>query len=125
MAHLLRSCLTLAATAGLLWAGTGPSVTQTMQDVPGAQVPSARMPGAQVPPANVCGTRDALVKKLASEFKENQAAVGMLHETAILEVFVSEQGTWTILATGTDGKSCVLAAGQDWETAIHAIGQGA
>lgn len=121
MAHLLKSCLTVAATAGLLWAGTGPSNTQTMQIAPGSQ----NSPTLQGAPANVCGTRDALVKKLASEFKENQAAVGMLHETAILEVFVSEQGTWTILATGTDGKSCVLAAGQDWETAITAIGQGA
>ena len=76
-------------------------------------------------PANVCGTRDVLVEKLSNEFKENQAAVGMLHDTAILEVFVSEQGSWTILATGTDGRSCVLAAGRDWETAITAIGQGA
>ena len=30
-------------------------------------------------------------------------------------VFVSGNGTWTIIATGTDGKSCLLSAGKDWQ----------
>jgi hypothetical protein len=84
---------------------------------------SAQTSNEPVGATNVCGERNDLVQRLSAEFKENQAAVGMLHETAILEVFVSDVGSWTILATGTDGRSCVLAAGQDWETAITSIGK--
>jgi hypothetical protein len=64
-----------------------------------------------------CGPRADIVAKLAQEFKENQQAVGFVNENAVLEVFVSGTGSWTIIATGTDGKSCLLSAGQDWESA--------
>ena len=60
-----------------------------------------------------CGPRADIVAKLAQEFKENQQAVGFVNENAVLEVFVSGNGSWTIIATGTDGKSCLLSAGQE------------
>lgn len=109
MAHFLKTCLLTAAIAG----GVLTASAQT------STAPTA------APNADVCGSRTVLVERLLSEFKENQAAVGTLHENAILEVFVSDQGSWTILATGTDGRSCVLAAGQDFEIALAAIGTGA
>ncbi len=109
MAHFLKTCLLTAAIAG----GVLTANAQTNTNV---------NPGAAT---DVCGARNVLVERLLSEFKENQAAVGTLHESAILEVFVSDQGTWTILATGTDGRSCVLAAGENFEIALAAIGQGA
>jgi hypothetical protein len=115
MARRLRIGLRLAALTGMMLAA-GVQSSQTEGSLDNPQLGN---------PTNVCGTRDVLVEKLSNEFQENQAAVGMLHDTAILEVFVSEQGSWTILATGTDGQSCVLAAGKNWETAITAIGQGA
>lgn len=105
MAHFLKTCLLTAALAG------------------GALTASAQSPNPGT--TDVCGSRDVLVDRLLSEFKESQAAVGTLHDQAILEVFVSDQGSWTILATGTDGRSCVLAAGQDFEIALTAIGVGA
>lgn len=110
MAHLLKTCLLTAAIFG-------GALTASAQ--------SPTMPSPDNPTADVCGSRTVLVERLLSEFKENQAAVGTLHENAILEVFVSPEGTWTILATGTDGRSCVLAAGQDFEIALTAIGVGA
>ena len=64
-----------------------------------------------------CGPRAQIVQKLGDEYKENQQAVGYVNESAVLEVFVSAKGTWTILATGTDGNSCLLSAGKDWEEA--------
>jgi hypothetical protein len=63
-----------------------------------------------------CGPRDEIVAKLAHEFHESQQAVGFVNENAVLEVFVSGNGTWTIIATGTDGKSCLLSAGKGWES---------
>ena len=61
-----------------------------------------------------CADRAEMVKSLADKFKENPQAVGAVNGNAVIEVFVSENGSWTILATGTDGKSCVLSAGEGW-----------
>jgi hypothetical protein len=64
-----------------------------------------------------CAPRDEIVQKLSSDFSESQQAVGVVNDKAVLEVFVSGNGTWTIIATGTDGMSCVVSAGQDWDDA--------
>jgi hypothetical protein len=65
----------------------------------------------------ICAPRAQIVQKLNHDFKENQQAVGVVNDKAVLEVYVSGQGTWTIIASGTDGNSCVLSAGQDWDGA--------
>jgi hypothetical protein len=41
----------------------------------------------------VCGPRAQIVEKLADQFKESQQAVGVVNDKAILEVYVSGQGT--------------------------------
>ncbi|WP_280800260.1 MULTISPECIES: hypothetical protein [unclassified Mesorhizobium] len=38
----------------------------------------------------------------------------------MLEIFVSDQGTWTILATDTHGQSCIITAGEGWDGATMA-----
>ncbi|MGY6707930.1 MAG: hypothetical protein ACXIVF_06345 [Rhizobiaceae bacterium] len=65
---------------------------------------------------NMCGERDRIVGELEQHFQENVTAVGMVDDNAVVEVFVSDSGTWTIIATGTDGMSCVLSAGEGWES---------
>jgi hypothetical protein len=67
-----------------------------------------------------CGTRAEIVKKLSEEFKEAPQSVGVVNQDAVVEVCVSENGSWTIIASGTDGKSCVLSSGEDWETNVLA-----
>ena len=62
-----------------------------------------------------CGPRNDIVAKLSKDFKEQPNAVGMVNGSAVLEVFVSDSGSWTILATGTDGNSCLLSAGEGWQ----------
>ena len=81
-------------------------------------------PAATTTEANLCAERTEMVKSLAEQFKENPAAVGVINPSAVIEVFVSQDGSWTILATGTDGKSCVLSAGFGWETNVLALGEG-
>ena len=81
-------------------------------------------PAATTTTANFCAERTEMVKSLAEQFKENPAAVGVINPSAVVEVFVSPDGSWTILATGTDGKSCVLSAGVGWETNVLALGEG-
>jgi len=77
-------------------------------------------------PANsFCADRAEMVKSLADKFKENPTAVGQIDGSAVIEVFVSEKGSWTILATGTDGKSCVVSAGDGFQFNVAALGEGA
>ena len=64
---------------------------------------------------NLCGARVDIVAKLNQHFQESLTAVGMVDKNAVLEVFVSGDGTWTIIATGTDGNSCVLSSGEGWQ----------
>ena len=74
-------------------------------------------PAALAQDENTCGPRSQIVDKLGSEFKERQQAVGYVNDKAVLELFVSGRGTWTLIATGTDGNSCLLSAGKDWDEA--------
>lgn len=64
----------------------------------------------------LCGNRTDIVRSLGDQFHEKQRAVGVVDSNAILEVFVSTAGTWTIIATGTDGKSCLVTSGEGWDS---------
>ncbi len=74
---------------------------------------------------DTCGARNEIVKNLSAQFKEAPEAVGMVDQSAVVEVFVSDAGTWTIIATGTDGNSCVLSAGEGWESKDFVAGRSA
>ena len=41
--------------------------------------------------------------------------MGTVNEDRYMQLFVSQQGSWTILVTKTDGQACIVAAGQNWE----------
>ena len=60
--------------------------------------------------------RAELVQSLSDKYKEAPTAVGQIDGTAVIEVFVSDKGSWTILATGTDGRSCVVFGGRGFRT---------
>lgn len=62
-----------------------------------------------------CAQRNNIVNTLDSQYKESPRAIGLVSKEAVLEVFVSETGTWTVVVTNPEGVSCVLAAGQSWE----------
>jgi hypothetical protein len=80
---------------------------------------------AQAPAQEFCAARTEMVKSLSDKYREAPAAVGQVSGEAVIEVFVSDKGTWTILATGTDGQSCVVSAGENWEINVAALGDGA
>ena len=62
-----------------------------------------------------CGSHDALTKSLGTKFKEARRVIGVVNAKAVMEIFMSPQGTWTVLVTDTTGTACVIAAGQDWQ----------
>lgn len=64
---------------------------------------------------SVCGDRAKVVSGLAEKYQEVPAAFGIIEEKNLLEVLVSGTGSWTILVTRPDGRTCIAAAGQSWE----------
>lgn len=62
-----------------------------------------------------CGPRAAIVAALAAKYHETRSGVGLSSRGAIIELFVSEQGTWTMLLSGPGGMSCVVETGTNWE----------
>ena len=49
-----------------------------------------------------------------------QTAVGVLGPDVMMEIFVSDNGTWTIISTDTGGQSCVISAGEGWDSTFLA-----
>jgi hypothetical protein len=62
-----------------------------------------------------CLPRDRAIAHLAGQFDERVASQGLVEGgKAIIEVLVSQAGTWTVLVTDTGGISCVVASGESW-----------
>jgi hypothetical protein len=62
-----------------------------------------------------CGTRTEMLDILTQNYGEKEVAHGLANTGALAEVFVGPSGTWTIVATSPNGKSCLIGAGQAWE----------
>ena len=62
-----------------------------------------------------CTTRDNAVSQLAKQYKEQVVSRGLIKGgKTMVELFVSDTGSWTMVVTNTDGTSCVVAAGDSW-----------
>ncbi len=67
---------------------------------------------AQTP--QLCGLREDMGKMLAQRFGEQPKAAGLVGDSRVVELLVSQTGSWTILITTSDGRSCVVTGGEDW-----------
>ncbi|MEM7060308.1 MAG: hypothetical protein AAF557_22235 [Pseudomonadota bacterium] len=61
-----------------------------------------------------CGKRDEVTQKLERKFGELQRGTGVVSSRRILELWQSNDGSWTILMTRPDGVTCIMAAGEFW-----------
>ena len=68
-----------------------------------------------------CAVRSAVVAQLAAKYQESRKGIGLAGNDAIVEVFASEAGTWTITVTLPSGMTCLLASGQGWEALAEAL----
>ena len=62
-----------------------------------------------------CGSHEVLAKSLTTRFKEARRIMGVVNAKSVMEIFMSPQGTWTVVVTDTNGTACIIAAGQDWQ----------
>ena len=69
-----------------------------------------------------CGERTAMLDKLSSSYGETRQSRGLSGTAAIVEIFASDAtGTWSILQTTPDGKTCIVAAGDNFQDFPAAI----
>jgi hypothetical protein len=62
-----------------------------------------------------CGPHERLLRLLGRKYGEGRHGAGLINEKAMLELFVSKRGTFTITVTDDHGIACVLAGGDAWE----------
>jgi hypothetical protein len=65
----------------------------------------------------VCGSRADFVKKLQKGYAEKPVSVGLASNGSMIEVFASENGTFSIVITQPSGNTCLVAAGDNWQSA--------
>jgi hypothetical protein len=68
-----------------------------------------------------CGDHDKIVDVLGHKFKETRRVMGVVNSKAVMEIFMSPQGTWTMVITDTRGLSCITASGEEWQDVPIAV----
>jgi hypothetical protein len=68
-----------------------------------------------------CGNHDKIVEVLGDKFKETRRVMGVVNSKAVMEIFMSPQGTWTMMITDTSGLSCITASGEEWQDVPIAV----
>jgi hypothetical protein len=60
-----------------------------------------------------CGDRKHIERKLNKVFKEFVIGSGVANNGLMMEVYVSEEGTFTLTFTGPES-TCIMATGKGW-----------
>lgn len=63
---------------------------------------------------SACAPQETLAEKLGQEFGEAVTAQGVDGQGNLLQVYTSENGTWTIAVTLPGGPSCIVSSGDGW-----------
>lgn len=108
-------------TAGVMLAASplaSATSNETEVHVAEAQIPDTPALNANMLGMAMCGERDQVLSELDQQFSEKPMAVGQVDGNAVVEILVSDSGSWTILATGIDGKSCIVSAGEGFESTM-------
>lgn len=74
-----------------------------------------------------CDVRVTVTEKLANGFEETRVSAPQERDGIFVELWASDRlGTWTMLATRTDGIACVIETGRDWagETGLDTLAAG-
>lgn len=84
----------------------------------GLMVLAAEQARAQQPN---CAPRELVVQRLAEGYGETRQAIGLGSNNAVIEVYASDAGSWTITVTYPNGATCLVASGQAFETLAEAL----
>lgn len=68
---------------------------------------------------SACDERSKIVAKLAERYQEQPRGRGLTARELLMELFISPEGTWTLLVSQPNGVSCLIAAGDGWLEIPH------
>jgi len=72
-----------------------------------------------------CALRDSVTMGLSQKYNEQLVAGGLQDSQHLLEVWASSKtGTFTIILTLPNGKSCIVASGTDFQQKFEKVKQG-
>lgn len=77
------------------------------------------MPGFSMSEASaqlVCGQHTEVVTNLSQKYSERPVSMGLGSNGAMIEIFASKKGTFTIVITRPNGTACLVATGENWES---------
>ncbi len=82
---------------------------------PKGNTPALQPSNPSSTPGVKCLPHDDAVSNLKQHYDEDAIGLGLSNKgQSVVELFVADTGSWTILVTNTQGVSCVAAAGQNW-----------
>ena len=62
-----------------------------------------------------CGPRDLMTDAARGQFGESLVAQGLtLQNRQVVELYVSQNGTWTMFLSPRENMACVVAVGDNW-----------
>jgi hypothetical protein len=73
---------------------------------------------AQVHTLN-CPPRPEALKRLLDEYGEVPAYRALAANDRLLEVLKAPDGSWSMIVTYPNGRSCLLATGETWQSVEH------
>ncbi len=63
----------------------------------------------------LCVLHEAAQEQLSERFHEDVAGRGLASNgKAMFELYTSEEGSWTLVVTDVEGRSCVIGSGVGW-----------
>lgn len=65
-----------------------------------------------------CVVRNDFVAFLARAHQETPRAMGMTTSGRIIELLVSDKGSFTIIVTSAEGIACLIFVGEGWQTIL-------
>lgn len=68
--------------------------------------------------AQTCGDRSKMIGFLDRDYQESRSGLGLATSGAVVELFTAKSGTWTMLITRPDGRTCVIGSGEGWENQV-------
>lgn len=65
----------------------------------------------------MCLIRDDAIEQLGKKHGEAVTGRGLAQNgRAMVELLTSEQGSWTLVITDVNGRSCIIGAGEAWQS---------
>jgi hypothetical protein len=90
-------------------------MARTLATLAAAFLPAIFLLAASAQAQLACMKRDVLLKTLDEKYKESPGGYGIMGGSVMIEVYVSEKGTFTLVSSYSNGVSCIMAAGDSWE----------